>query len=88
MTKITVLGGSGFLGSHLADFLSKKGYSVTIFDLHKSKWRKRKDRRYQNKLDLENNKSTPATEMMKTQNITGKLFFSKATSLLGTNIFK
>ena len=24
MTKITVLGGSGFLGSHLADFLSKK----------------------------------------------------------------
>ena len=25
MTKITVLGGSGFLGSHLADFLSKKG---------------------------------------------------------------
>ena len=39
---------------------------------YKSKWRKRKDRRYQNKLDLENNKSTPATEMMKTQNITGK----------------
>ena len=30
MTKITVLGGSGFLGSHLADFLSKKGYRVTI----------------------------------------------------------
>ena len=41
MTKITVLGGSGFLGSHLADFLSKKGYRVTIFDLHKSKWKKR-----------------------------------------------
>ena len=40
MTKITVLGGSGFLGSHLADFLSKKGYRVTIFDLHKSKWKK------------------------------------------------
>lgn len=42
---------------------------------YKSKWRKRKDRRYQNKLDLENNKSTPATEMMKTQNITGKKAF-------------
>ena len=42
---------------------------------YKSKWRKRKDARYQNKLDLENNKSTPATEMMKTQNITGKKAF-------------
>lgn len=39
---------------------------------YKSKWRKRKDARYQNKLDLENNISTPSTEMMKTQNITGK----------------
>ena len=42
---------------------------------YKSKWRRRKDARYQNKLDLENNKSTPATEMMKTQNITGKKAF-------------
>ena len=42
---------------------------------YKSKWRKRKDARYQNKLDLENNTSTPATEMMKTQNITGKKAF-------------
>ena len=30
--KITVLGGSGFIGSHVADELSKKGHKVTIFD--------------------------------------------------------
>tara|TARA_B110000008_G_scaffold45138_1_gene43119 strand:+ start:4965 stop:5495 length:531 start_codon:yes stop_codon:yes gene_type:complete len=39
---------------------------------YKSKWRKRKDRRYQNKLNLENGKETPATEMMKKYKITGK----------------
>ena len=42
---------------------------------YKSKWRKRKDARYQNKLDLENGVSTPSTEMMKTQKITGKKGF-------------
>ena len=42
---------------------------------YKSKWRKRKDARYQNKLDLENGKQTQATEMMKTRNITGKKAF-------------
>ncbi len=36
---------------------------------YKSKWRKRKEARYQNKLDFENNKSTPATEMMKENKI-------------------
>ena len=39
---------------------------------YKSKWRKRKDKSYQNKLDLENGKQTPATDMMKKNNITGK----------------
>ena len=36
--KVTVLGGSGFLGSHVADELSKRGHKVIIFDKKKSKW--------------------------------------------------
>ena len=36
--KVIILGGSGFIGSHVADELSKKGYKVTIFDKKKSKW--------------------------------------------------
>ena len=35
MKKITVLGGSGFIGSNLSTLLSKKGYRVTIFDIKK-----------------------------------------------------
>lgn len=38
MKKAVVFGGSGFLGSHVADALTKKGYTVTIFDLHPSKY--------------------------------------------------
>lgn len=34
--KIVVFGGSGFLGSHVADVLSEKGYQVTIYDLKPS----------------------------------------------------
>lgn len=36
MEKVVVFGGSGFLGSHVSDELSKRGYDVTIFDLVKS----------------------------------------------------
>ena len=36
--KILITGGSGFLGSHVADELSEKGHKVTIFDKKKSKW--------------------------------------------------
>ena len=39
--KIVVLGGSGFIGSHVADALSRKGHKVTIFDKKKSKWLRR-----------------------------------------------
>ena len=31
--KCLVTGGSGFLGSHVADELTKKGHTVIIFDL-------------------------------------------------------
>jgi UDP-glucose 4-epimerase len=34
--KIIVFGGSGFLGSHVADVLSEAGHEVTIFDLRPS----------------------------------------------------
>ncbi|MEQ8664779.1 MAG: NAD(P)-dependent oxidoreductase [Rhodospirillales bacterium] len=36
--KVTVIGGSGFLGSHTADALTDAGYEVTIFDQTESKW--------------------------------------------------
>lgn len=34
--KALVLGGAGFLGSHVADALSDAGYTVTVFDRHMS----------------------------------------------------
>ncbi len=37
MKNILVIGGSGFLGSHVSDQLSNSGYNVTIYDLVKSK---------------------------------------------------
>ena len=33
---IIVFGGSGFLGSHVADVATENGHNVTIFDLKKS----------------------------------------------------
>ena len=36
--KILVTGGSGFLGSHIADELSRRGHEVIILDKRKSKW--------------------------------------------------
>jgi len=37
---ILVVGGSGFVGSHTADILSKNGHKVTILDKTHSKWLK------------------------------------------------
>ena len=36
--KVVVIGGSGFLGSHVADALTEMGYDVTIFDIYESKF--------------------------------------------------
>ena len=40
MDKVVVIGGSGFMGSHLADVLSDRGFQVTIFDHRDSPWKK------------------------------------------------
>ena len=42
--KILLTGGSGFLGSHVADELTKKGHQVTIFDNKKSIWANKKQK--------------------------------------------
>ena len=42
--KTIVFGGSGFLGSHIADTLTNKGHDVTIFDLQPSKYLKDKQK--------------------------------------------
>lgn len=34
--KVIIFGGSGFVGSHVADVLSERGYDVTIYDLKQS----------------------------------------------------
>ncbi len=36
--RVLITGGSGFVGSNLADYLTDKGHQVTIFDTKKSKW--------------------------------------------------
>lgn len=39
MKKVCVIGGSGFLGSHVADELTLAGYDVSIFDARISGWK-------------------------------------------------
>ena len=34
--QVTVLGGSGYIGSHLSDLLTQKGFYVKIFDIKKA----------------------------------------------------
>jgi UDP-glucose 4-epimerase len=35
---VLVIGGSGFIGSHVCDDLTSRGHKVTIFDKHTSQW--------------------------------------------------
>ena len=44
MKKVLIIGGSGFLGSHIADIFTKKKYNVTIFDKIRSPWVKTKQK--------------------------------------------
>ena len=44
--QISVLGGSGYIGSHLCDLLSDKGFYVKIFDIKKSHWLKKNQKMY------------------------------------------
>lgn len=55
MKKILIIGGSGFLGSHVADILSEKKYKVTIYDKKKSQFLKSSQKMIIS--DLKNNKN-------------------------------
>ena len=44
MKRVLIIGGSGFLGSHIADIFTKKNYNVTIFDKIRSPWVKTKQK--------------------------------------------
>ena len=46
MKEALVFGGSGFLGSHVADKLSENKYNVTIIDIKKSKYLKENQKIY------------------------------------------
>ena len=38
MKKAVVVGGSGFIGSYVAEYLSEAGYQTTIYDRAQSNW--------------------------------------------------
>ena len=42
--KVLVIGGSGFLGSHIADALCDKGYEVIIYDCEPSPYLRSKQK--------------------------------------------
>lgn len=55
LTKVVVFGGSGFLGSYVADELTRRGYAVTIADINSSIYLKENQRFEKvDVLDIEN----------------------------------
>jgi len=52
MKKVVVFGGSGFLGSYVADELVRRGFEVVIADIHKSEYIK--DNQKYKKVDVHN----------------------------------
>ena len=42
--KFLVTGAAGFIGSHIADYLTSKKHQVILFDKKKSKFKKKKSR--------------------------------------------
>ena len=62
--KCLVTAGSGFLGSHVAEILTKKGHDVTIYDKKKSRWIKKNQKFIIEKIQLF---SKPPRVMLKDQ---------------------
>jgi UDP-glucose 4-epimerase len=52
--KFLIIGGSGFLGSHVADYLTSEGHNVSIFDKLKSKYLSKNQNFILGDLDNEN----------------------------------
>ena len=42
--KLLVTGASGFIGSHVSDFLTKKGFEVVLFDKKLSRYQQKKQK--------------------------------------------
>ena len=59
--KVLITGGSGFLGSHVSDELSKRGYDVIIFDQKKTKWLSKGQKFVLGKINNINDKMTIVT---------------------------
>ena len=56
--KILIIGGSGFLGSHVADYLTELGHQVLIYDKIESKYIKKKQKFFKGDIkNISNNQS-------------------------------
>lgn len=91
--QITVLGGSGYIGSHLCDLLTQKGYHVNIFDIKRRIPIKKNQKMYlgnllqKNKLNNAIKKSNYVYNFAALSNIdyaSSKPFKSALINILGT----